>query len=35
MQGGLTVVNLAGGMRGWSDADLPVVQDDGSPGTVI
>jgi rhodanese-related sulfurtransferase len=35
MQGGLTVVNLNGGMRAWSDAELPVVPDDGSPGTVI
>jgi rhodanese-related sulfurtransferase len=35
MQGGLTVVNLDGGMRAWSDAELPVVPEDGSPGTVI
>ena len=35
MQGGLTVVNLDGGMRSWSDAEWPVVPDDGSPGTGI
>ena len=34
-QAGFTVANLDGGMRAWSDARLPVVRDDGSPGKVI
>lgn len=34
-QGGLKAINLDGGMRAWSDAGLPVVRDDGSPGSVI
>jgi hypothetical protein len=28
------VHNLAGGMKAWTQADLPVVTDDGKPGTV-
>jgi rhodanese-related sulfurtransferase len=31
---GFDVVNLAGGMKAWAAADLPVQTDDGSPGTV-
>ena len=31
---GLSVRNVAGGMSAWSTAGLPVVRDDGSPGTV-
>jgi len=29
------VVNLVGGMRAWAAADLEVVTDDGTAGTVI
>lgn len=32
---GLTVHNLAGGMRAWEAAGLAVTRDDGHPGTVI
>ncbi|MEO8899634.1 MAG: rhodanese-like domain-containing protein [Candidatus Dormibacter sp.] len=35
LQAGRRAINLDGGMRAWSDAGLPVVHDDGSPGTVI
>ena len=31
---GVDVRNVAGGMSAWSTAGLPVVRDDGSPGTV-
>lgn len=31
---GYDAVNLAGGLRAWEAADLPLVTDDGSPGTV-
>jgi rhodanese-related sulfurtransferase len=31
---GVHVHNLAGGMKAWSQAGLPVVTDDGTPGTV-
>lgn len=32
---GFDAVNLAGGLRAWEAAGLPVVTDDGTPGTVI
>jgi rhodanese-related sulfurtransferase len=32
---GMTVRNLAGGMRAWDAAGLPVIRDDGTPGSVI
>ena len=32
---GYDVVNLAGGMQAWNAAGQPVVNDDGSAGTVI
>lgn len=32
---GYDVVNLAGGMTAWQAAGLPVVTDDGHPGTVV
>jgi rhodanese-related sulfurtransferase len=32
---GYDATNLAGGMRAWSAAGLPVVTDQGTPGTVI
>ena len=32
---GFDVVNVGGGMRAWEAADLPIVTDDGSPGSVI
>jgi rhodanese-related sulfurtransferase len=32
---GLDAVNLEGGMKAWAAAGKPVVQDDGSPGTII
>lgn len=31
---GIAVRNVAGGMSAWSEANLPVVRDDGSPGVV-
>jgi rhodanese-related sulfurtransferase len=31
---GFDVRNLAGGMTAWAAAGLPVVRDDGSPGTI-
>ena len=31
---GVPVHNLAGGMKGWAEAGLPVVTDSGQPGTV-
>lgn len=33
-QAGMTVSNLAGGMKAWATAGLPVVRDDGTPGDV-
>lgn len=35
VQAGFDAVNLAGGMQAWDAAGLPVVTDDGRPGTVI
>jgi rhodanese-related sulfurtransferase len=32
---GIDAINLAGGMRGWAEQELPVVTDDGSAGSVI
>jgi rhodanese-related sulfurtransferase len=32
---GYDAVNLAGGMRAWAEAGLPVVTDAGTPGAVI
>lgn len=32
---GVDVTNVAGGMSEWSASGLPVVRDDGSPGTVV
>ena len=32
---GYTTVNLAGGMRAWAEAELPVVTDSGAEGEVI
>ena len=32
---GYDVANVAGGMLSWSAAGLPVVRDDGAPGTVL
>lgn len=34
-QAGYDVVNVAGGMKAWEAAGLPVVTDDNSPGVVI
>lgn len=34
LAGGWQAVNLAGGMQAWAAAGLPVVDDDGRPGTV-
>lgn len=34
VQAGHDAVNLAGGMQAWAAKGLPVVTDDGSPGTV-
>jgi rhodanese-related sulfurtransferase len=31
---GVEAVNLAGGMSAWAEKGLPVIRDDGSPGTV-
>ena len=35
LQMGFDAVNLGGGMVEWQARGLPVVRDDGSPGTVI
>jgi rhodanese-related sulfurtransferase len=32
---GIEAVNVAGGMAAWAAAGLPVVRDDGRPGTVV
>ncbi|HET7486899.1 MAG TPA: rhodanese-like domain-containing protein [Acidimicrobiales bacterium] len=32
---GFDAVNVAGGMRAWSSAGLPIVRDDGGAGTVV
>ena len=32
---GIDAVNVAGGMSAWAACGLPVVRDDGRPGTVI
>ena len=32
---GLDAINVAGGMTAWAAAGLPVVRDDGQPGSVI
>lgn len=32
---GYDVANVAGGMQAWAAAGLPVVADDGAPGTVV
>jgi rhodanese-related sulfurtransferase len=32
---GINAVNLAGGMRAWERAGLPVVTDTGDPGRII
>lgn len=32
---GIDAKNITGGMNAWSAAGLPVVRDDGQPGTVI
>jgi rhodanese-related sulfurtransferase len=34
VQAGHDAVNLAGGMQAWAAEGLPVVIDDGGPGTV-
>jgi rhodanese-related sulfurtransferase len=31
---GVDVSNLAGGMKAWAEAGLPITTDDGAPGTV-
>lgn len=31
---GVDVRNLAGGMKAWADAGLPITTDDGTPGAV-
>lgn len=31
---GFDAMNVAGGMNAWAEAGLPIVRDDGSPGTV-
>ena len=35
VQMGFDAVNMVGGMKAWAAQGLPVVQDDGAPGTVI
>jgi rhodanese-related sulfurtransferase len=35
VQMGFEAVNMAGGMKAWAERGLPVVCDDGSPGTII
>ncbi|MGQ0826143.1 MAG: rhodanese-like domain-containing protein [Actinomycetota bacterium] len=32
---GFEAVNVAGGMKAWAAAGLPIVRDDESPGTII
>lgn len=32
---GFDAVNVAGGMKAWAAAGLPVVRDDDTPGTVV
>ena len=32
---GFDAANMAGGMKDWAASGLPVVRDDGTPGTVI
>jgi len=32
---GFDAANMEGGMKAWAKSGLPVVRDDGSPGTVI
>jgi rhodanese-related sulfurtransferase len=32
---GFEAANMVGGMKDWAASGLPVVRDDGSPGTVI
>ena len=34
-RGGWHALNLVGGMEAWRHEGLPVVRDDGSPGTVV
>jgi rhodanese-related sulfurtransferase len=34
LDGGYDAANLAGGLQAWAKAGLPVVVDDGEPGTV-
>ena len=31
---GVDVRNMAGGMKAWAEAELPITTDDGTPGTV-
>lgn len=35
VQMGFDAVNMVGGMKAWEAQGLPVVRDDGTPGTVI
>lgn len=35
VQMGFDAVNMAGGMKEWVARGLPVVRDDGSPGTIV
>src|SRR6195952_2285017 len=35
IRAGFDAMNLSGGMAAWEAAGLPVVDDDGGPGTVI
>jgi rhodanese-related sulfurtransferase len=32
---GFTTYNVSGGMAAWQAAGLPIVTDDGGPGTVL
>ena len=34
-QGGIDVVNMAGGMTAWAAAGLPVIAADGSAGEIV
>lgn len=34
-QGGIDVVNMAGGMTAWAAAGLPVIAGDGSAGEIV